>query len=172
MSLLAMNSLYNEKGQWPAPMDRGKNIHAVCWEDNYFPKGKFKLFYSLFHSVYLVFSIRLISIADLFAVCYLWNVSIDDKCCVVTHRAADIIVGSLGLLAWLAYLACLRSHVLRVYCNFESKQAISITLFGRCAKNKWYQFETSQPPLSIHKSTFLDSWMDSSKSKLLLIQKQ
>ena len=28
-------------------------------------------------------------------------------------------------------LACLRSHVLRAYCNFESKRAISITLFGR-----------------------------------------
>ena len=49
-------------------MVRGKDIHAVCCEDNYFPKGKFKLFNSLFHLVYLVFSIRLISIADLFAV--------------------------------------------------------------------------------------------------------
>ena len=33
--------------------------------------------------------------------------------------------------AWLVYLDCLRSNVLRAYCNFESKQAISITLFGR-----------------------------------------
>ena len=57
---------------------------------------------------YLVFSIRLISIADLFAVCYLWNVSNEDKCCVETHRAADIIVGSLGLLTWLVYV--------RTYC--------------------------------------------------------
>ena len=32
--------------------------------------------------------------------------------------------------ACLVYLACLRSHVLRVYCNFESKQAISISLFS------------------------------------------
>ena len=31
--------------------------------------------------------------------------------------------------AWLVYLACLRSHVLPAYCNFKSKQAISITLF-------------------------------------------
>ena len=46
----------------------------------------------------------------------------EDKCCVVTHCAADIRV------AWLVYLACLRSHVLRAYCNFESKQANSITL--------------------------------------------
>ena len=47
---------------------RGKDIHAVCCEDNYFPKGKFKLFNSLFHLVYLAFSVLLISIADLFAV--------------------------------------------------------------------------------------------------------
>ena len=29
----------------------------------------------------------------------------------------------------------LRSHELRAYCNFESKQAISITLFGRRLNN-------------------------------------
>ena len=33
-------------------------------------------------------------------------------------------------------VACLRSHVLRTYCNFESKQAISVTLFGRRPNNK------------------------------------
>ena len=35
-------------------------------------------------------------------------------------------------------LACLRSHVLRAYCNkhFESKQANSITLFGRRPNNQ------------------------------------
>ena len=33
--------------------------------------------------------------------------------------------------AWLVYLACLRSHILRAYCNLESKQASSISLFGR-----------------------------------------
>ena len=57
-----------KKGQWLAPVVRGKNIRAVCCGDNYFPKGKFKLFNSLFHSVYLVFIIRLFAIADLFAV--------------------------------------------------------------------------------------------------------
>ena len=35
----------------------------------------------------------------------------------------------------LVYFACLRSHVFRAYCNFESKQAISITLFGRRPNN-------------------------------------
>ena len=49
-------------------MVRSKDIHVVYWVDNYFPKGKFKLFNSLFHFLYLVFSIRLVSIADLFAV--------------------------------------------------------------------------------------------------------
>ena len=51
--LLAMNSLYNKQGQWPVPMVLVKNIHPVCCKDNYLPKGKFKLFNSLFHSVYL-----------------------------------------------------------------------------------------------------------------------
>ena len=102
VSLLAMNSLYNGKGQWPAPMVRRKNIHTVCCEDNYFPKEKFKLFNSLFHSVYLVFSIRLISIA----VPYLWDVCKEDKCCVVTHHEADILVASLGLFTF-ARIACL-----------------------------------------------------------------
>ena len=39
-------------------------------------------------------------------------------------------------ITWLVYLACLHSHVLRTYCNFESKIAISITLFGRRPNNK------------------------------------
>ena len=51
--LLAMNSLCNKQGQWPVPMVLVKNIHLVCCEDNYLPKGKFKLYNSLFHSVYL-----------------------------------------------------------------------------------------------------------------------
>ena len=66
-ALPALNSRYNKKGQWPVPMVRGKNIHAVCCEDNNFQKGKFKLFNSFFHSVYLAFSMRLFSIAELFA---------------------------------------------------------------------------------------------------------
>ena len=95
-----------------------------------FQRENFKLFNSLFHLVYLVFPKSLFSIADLFTVCYLWVVCNEDKCCVVTQRAADIRV------SWLVCLACLRSHVLRAYCNFESKQANSITLFGRRPNNK------------------------------------
>ena len=40
--------------QGPVPVVWGKSIHAVCCEDNYFTKGKCKLFNSLFHSVYLL----------------------------------------------------------------------------------------------------------------------
>ena len=110
-----------------------QTIHAVCYEDDYFPKGRFKLFSnSLFHPVYPVFfqKVCFLLIADLFAVRYLWVVRNEDNCCVVKKRAADIRV------AWLVYLAYLRSHLLRAYCNFESKQANSITLFGRRPYNK------------------------------------
>ena len=72
-----------------------QTIHTVCCEEDYFPKGKFKLLNSLFHSVYLVFPKSLFSIADLFAVRYLWVVCNEVKCCVVTQLAADIRV------AWL-----------------------------------------------------------------------
>ena len=82
-------------------------------------------------SAYLLFSIRLFSIADLFTVRYMCDVCNEDKCYIVTHRAADVRV------AWLFWLlACLRSDVLRAYCIFESKQAISITLSGRRPNKK------------------------------------
>ena len=42
--------------------------------------------------------------------------------------------------AWIVYLACFRSHVLRAYYNFESKQVISITLFGRRPNNNNYMW--------------------------------
>ena len=65
-------------------------IHTVCCGDDYFPKENFKLFDSLFHLNYLVFPKSLFSIADLFAVLYLWDVRNENKCCVVTQRAKDI----------------------------------------------------------------------------------
>ena len=101
-----------------------KNVHAVCCEDNYFPKEKFKFFNSLFHWVYLVFSILLFSIANLFAVRYLWDVRNEDKCCVVTHRLVDIHV------VWLVYLAFLSSHVLRAYCNFDQNKPSRLLYLG------------------------------------------
>ena len=71
--------------------------------------------------------------------CYLWVVCNEDKCCVVTQRAADIRV------AWLVY----RSHVLRACYNFEAKQSnSSISLFGRRQNKRpgpmWYQYKFNQ----------------------------
>ena len=68
-----------------------------------FSKGKT---YYLIVSMNLVFSIRLISIPDLFAAPYLCDVCNEDKCCVVTNRAADILVASLGLFTF-ERIACL-----------------------------------------------------------------
>ena len=65
-------------------------IHTVCCGDDYFPKENFKLFDSLFHLDYLVFPKSLFSIADLFAVRYIWDVWNENKFCVVTQRAKDI----------------------------------------------------------------------------------
>ena len=94
-----------------------QTIHTVCCEDDYFPKGKFKLFNSLFHSEYPIFPKRLFSFPNLFAVRFLWDICNEDKCCGGCDRAH----GRHSRL-----LACVRSHVLRAYCNFESKQANSI----------------------------------------------
>ena len=58
---------HDSLARWLAVLSRPPG-HAVCCEDNYFPKRKFKLFNSFLHSVYLAVSIRLFSIADLFAV--------------------------------------------------------------------------------------------------------
>ena len=41
-------------------------------------------------------------------------------------------------------LACLLSHVLCAYCNFESKQANSITLFGPWRPNKMESLDTAR----------------------------
>ena len=55
-----------------------------------FSKGKIFNDLSLFYSmVYLFFQYFFFSIAILFAVRYQWDVCNEDKCCVVTHHAAD-----------------------------------------------------------------------------------
>ena len=51
MSLLAMNSLYEEKGNDGYLRWEALTFNVVCCEDNYFPKRKFQLFDSLYHSV-------------------------------------------------------------------------------------------------------------------------
>ena len=85
-------------------LSNNQTIHTVYCEDDNFPKGKFKLFNSLFHSVFLVFPESLFSIADLFAVRYLWAVCKEDKCSVVTQRAADIRLAWLVTFARIAFL--------------------------------------------------------------------
>ena len=102
MSLLVMNSLYT----MTVPiMVRRKNIHAVFCENNYFPKGKFKLSNSLFHSectllffntfdFYYQFVCRALSVGR--------TVCNEDKCCVVTD--ADIVVVPLRFFTWLVYV--------------------------------------------------------------------
>ena len=74
--------------------------------------------------MYFVFSILLFSIANLFAVRYLWDVRNEDKCCAVTHRLVDIHV------VWLVYLAFLSSHVLRAYCNFDQNKPSRLLYLG------------------------------------------
>ena len=119
-----------------------KNIvkHLAISQTIHTVRGKFKLFNSLFHSVYLVFPKRLFSIVDLFAVRYLWVVCNEDKCCVVTQRAAVIRV------VWIVYVACLRSHVLRAYCNFESNQP-NWTGHFRVPENLTFKTRLSAKPL-------------------------
>ena len=75
-----------KKGNDQVPVVQRKNTHAVFCEDNYFPKGKFKLFkFVSLNGVPILF----FSIATLFALRYLWDVCNEDKCCVVTNHAAD-----------------------------------------------------------------------------------
>ena len=46
-------------------------------------------------------------------------------------------------------LACQRSHVLRAYCNFESKQTVSSTLFGRRPINEFPSIFTKKVEMPI-----------------------
>ena len=63
----------------------GKTFTPYAARTINFQRKNINYFNSLFHSVYLGFSIRLISIAYLFAVRYLWDVCNEDNCWVVTH---------------------------------------------------------------------------------------
>ena len=52
MNLLAMNSLHEEKGNDRYLWCEACTRNVVCYEDNYIPERKIKLFNSLYHSVY------------------------------------------------------------------------------------------------------------------------
>ena len=76
--------------------------------------------------VYLVFRKHLFSVADLFAVGYLWIVGNEDKCCVVTHRAADIRV------AWLVYARTYGVPIATLQQNMRTR----LLYFGRRPNKK------------------------------------
>ena len=80
MTLLAMNSLYKKKGNDGYLWSEAYMFNAMCYKDNYFSKRKFKLFNGLFHWVYLVFSTHLLSIANMFAMRYLWKKYVTKHC--------------------------------------------------------------------------------------------
>ena len=125
-----MYGLYNVKGRRPIPMVRGKKIHPGCCEDSYFPKGKFKLFNSLFHSVYIAVMYQEFVVCNVRSAkgfmgydnCFFNTFDFycrfvyralsagryEDKGWVVTNCAANILVVSLVLFTWLVYV--------RTYC--------------------------------------------------------
>ena len=126
-----------------------QTIHTVCCEDDYFPKGKFELFNSLFHSVYLVFPKSLFSIADLFAVRYLWVACNEDKFCVVTQRATDIRVA--WLVTWLVYV---RTYCVPIAALNQNKRTRLLYLGdAQIIIRFWIVFErtTLKPKLNLRK---------------------
>ena len=87
----------------------------------------FKLFNSLFHWVYLVFS----------KVCFLLYCRIVCRALSVGRmKRRQMLCCDTARSRHSRRSACLRSHVLRAYCNCESKEANSITRFGRGPNKK------------------------------------
>ena len=83
-----------------------QTLHTVCCKDDYFPKGKFKLF-KLLLNLYLIVcftqcTLFFQKVCFLLPICLPCVVCSEDNCCVATQRAADIRV------AWLVYV--------RMYC--------------------------------------------------------
>ena len=86
-------------------LEISQTIHTVCYEDDYlFQRENLNYLILCFTQCTLLFQKSWFSIADLFAVRYLWVVCNKDKCCVVTQRAADIRV---ACLVTSARIACL-----------------------------------------------------------------
>ena len=74
MSLLTMNILYEKKGNDWYLWSEARTINAVCYEDNYFPKRNSNYVIVCFtQCTYMFFSTRLLSIANMFALRYLWK---------------------------------------------------------------------------------------------------
>ena len=132
-----------------------QTIHIVCCEDDFFPKGKFKLFNGLFHSVYLAFPKGLFSIANLFALRYLWDVwdvCNEDKCCVVTQRAADLL-GCLEMCYYWLKNSENSAHKLRLYAT------VLVTIY-----NIPRQLRSDQQKNSFELSKFMLDFKDDGKN--------
>ena len=140
MCLLAMNSLYNEKGQWLVPLVWRKNIHTVCFKDNIILQRE-----NLNHLI-VCFTQCLF---NMFGICTVGNcVSLlqgfwEHKSGIKYPPTRTFFLTcflhtlnrSQG--KYSRRLACLCSLVLCADCNFESKQAISKTLFWQCPNNEY-----------------------------------
>ena len=96
----------NDRYLWSA---RAKTFTPYAARTIIFQRENLNFLIVCFTQRTLFFSIRLISIADLFAVRYFRDVSNEDNCCVVTHPTADSLVASLGLFTRrvAARIACL-----------------------------------------------------------------
>ena len=95
----------NDLYLWSA---RGKTFTPCAARTIIFQRENLNFLIVCFSQLTLFFSIRLISIPDLFAMRYFWDVCSEDNCCVVTHPAADSLVASLGLFTRRVYI--------RTYC--------------------------------------------------------
>ena len=95
-----------------------QTINTVCCKDDYFQKGNLNYLIVCFNQCTLFFPKRFFSLLVICFPCVICG-SYETKVNADTARGRHS-----------RRLACLRSHVLRAYCNFESKQANSITPFG------------------------------------------
>ena len=68
-----MSSLYEEEGNDGYLWCEAETFNAVCYEGDYFPERKLKLFNSFLSlSVPCFFKTFVVSVANMFAVHYLW----------------------------------------------------------------------------------------------------
>ena len=118
--LLAINS--TEKGQWPVPIIRDKNIHAVCCKDNYvFQRENLNYLIICFTWCTLLFQ-YVCFLLPICLPCFSWGAYCNEgKCCFATHRAVDISV------AWLVYV---RTYCVPIATLNQSERDCNILSFG------------------------------------------
>ena len=124
-------------------MARGKDIEAVCCEDNYSPKEKFKLFNSLFHLVYLVFQYDWFLLPICLPGVSCGTYCNENKCCVVTHRAAD------SRVAWLVYV-CTYCVPIATYGQRPNNKLLSGSFSTSCLYWIRYTYPRTKKKFSYH----------------------